>query len=239
MTAIGPITVTTTAMPRPELLERTYRSFCDRMARCDFGRAHLIINVDPFPDDLAQGLREQCIEIAKRYFSVVSPRLPAIPNFALAVKYLWESASTDIVFNLEDDWELLEPVDFEGLVGQMKSHGASHLMLRAWRSSRYKFCLGPGLIRKPLYKLCADRLAPTTNPEMTIRSALANIEYTSTVFPQEHDRVVVKDIGRMWMRTAGYVRGGGDFIAWSKETPENSSEHDRLADQNRELTPGG
>ncbi|MBK6949582.1 MAG: hypothetical protein IPH16_17215 [Haliscomenobacter sp.] len=97
---VGTLSFTTTSMPRPELLERTYRSFSINLKGCSLSDFKLFINVDPFVDDAADYERNQCIQIAKKYFKEVIWRRPVSPNFSMALKWLWSNAKDDYIFNL-------------------------------------------------------------------------------------------------------------------------------------------
>jgi hypothetical protein len=205
------------------------------LLNCHFRQSRLLINVDPFIDDRADSKRAACIDIASHYFGEVCPRLPDVPNFSLALKWLWEFSESEYIFNLEDDWELLQKIDLLVLLEKLGEHSWGHIMLRAWTWRNYDFCLAPGLLQKPLYKFCAGVLTPTANPEATIRSKLSRTKYKGLVFPENNEEVILRDLGRSWLRTAGYVRGGGDFVVWAKETLMNRSAHDALADQCLEL----
>lgn len=229
------LTVTTTAMPRPEVLEKTFRSFRNYLNECDLEHSQLLINIDPFVDQKARLLRSDCMAVAGRYFGSVQSRLPDHPNFALALRWLWESTDESLILHLEDDWELVESVNLKTLIEQMNVTCCDHLMLRAWTWQSYPFCLGPGLLRRRLYKFCASVLTGAENPETTLRKALQAEKYSSIVHPRDRYAVVLRDIGRSWMRKAGYVRGGGSFVTWERETDINTTDHDRLADQNEEL----
>ena len=233
-----PLTVTTTAMPRPAILEQTFLSLRNRLLGCDLCCSQLLINIDPYPDRRADDERLHCLAIASRYFGSVQFRLPDYPNFALALKWLWQSTSSSFVFHLEDDWEFLDYVKLDEIFHHIYRANCDHLMLRAWTWRNYPFCLGPGVLRRRLYNFCAGTLTGAANPEAELRTALSKTTYSGLVFPAARNRVVLRDLGRSWMRSSGYVRGEGDFITWTKETPANRSAQDRLADQNLELLKG-
>ena len=126
------MTFTTTAMPRPELLEATLKSFQKNLINCDFSRSQLLLNVDPFADNRADAKRAACLEVARNVFGSVSVRLPERPNFAVALKWLWESATEPVIFHLEDDWELVHRVDLDILIRLLLCDGYDHVILRAW-----------------------------------------------------------------------------------------------------------
>lgn len=103
------ICFTTTAMPRPELLAKTYASFKQHLPWLDLKKCPLFINVDYFPhyyEDHAQRV-QSVIDIAKEHFGEVTANIQERGNFPAAVKWIFSNANREFVFNLEDDWELL------------------------------------------------------------------------------------------------------------------------------------
>ena len=71
---------TTTACNRPNIIERTYDSFCNNVLGIDFHDITLYINIDPAPKS---DNREVIIEIAKKYFGNVVVNLPRRSNFTI------------------------------------------------------------------------------------------------------------------------------------------------------------
>lgn len=108
------ITVCTTATLRPEILKRTYDSFWDRMLRpgqLQFGlRFDLRINIDPVGHNI-----EYCkvLDVANQYpWATIKHRSPANPSFPRAFIWTMAGAETPLIINLEEDWQLLQPVDW-------------------------------------------------------------------------------------------------------------------------------
>ena len=103
--------VVTTAMPRPELLELTYRSFYNHL----FSRikhCRLIINIDPGPASANNDQKtETMLTVCRKWFPEVVYRCPSTPSFPAAVQWAWSQVETDIFFHLEDDWLLLNHID--------------------------------------------------------------------------------------------------------------------------------
>lgn len=222
-------------MPRPETLHNTLASLRRNLVGCDFKNSTLIINIDPMVGAGFDEERQRCVDIANGMFARVICNRPNTPNFALAVRWVWSQATDEFIIHWEDDWELCTEIDAVELIALMQQHRLDHVLLRAWRWRNYQFCLGPGILRRVFYRRCADVLSPSRNPEMAIRAMIVNSHYAQHVHPADCDQVVVRDLGRAWMRSSDYVRGDGDFVSWQLRTGENAHIDQRLADQNAEL----
>lgn len=229
------ISITTTAMPRAEIFERTLKSFSENLKNLDWKKSKLYLNIDPFINNVADDVRKECLKIANSFVGQVVWRMPEAPNFSLALKWLWETAEDEIILNLEDDWELIREVDLESLIGLLSKRSINHVLLRAWTWNEYSFCLSPGLLTKDLYKYCAMLLDGNLNPEVCIRQNISKFDYNKMIYPSDRNKVILKDLGRKWIKTSGYVRGTGDFVTWEEETDRNRHLHDRLADQNLQI----
>ena len=189
------LTVTTTATNRPDILAATYESFTSRMRGVDFSKSTLYLNVDPLP--ISSG-RKAAIKVARRFFGNVVHRLPKKANFTSAVNWLWSQPSDEFIFHLEDDWELLENISINTLLGIFKSNPILYqVALRAYRYKYRKFCLSPSLIRRPLYKRMGGRLDESINPELQLRFQPAKMRKRVTAYPDVG--IIVKDIGREWI----------------------------------------
>ena len=109
------IDITCTATRRPEILDKTLASFKKNMFHdrpcC------LIINVDPVGDDI---LSSEIFALASEYFPRIVYRSPDEANFPQAFIWTWTHATSDFVFHLEDDWELLVPIDLDAMLAKMK-----------------------------------------------------------------------------------------------------------------------
>lgn len=107
--------VTITATRRCEILETTlssFRRFLFRGATC-----RGILNIDP----VGSNSSGEVWKVARKYLDSVVVRSAAEPNFPKAFKWVWMQSEADFVFHLEDDWELLRPVDLDVLIGILQS----------------------------------------------------------------------------------------------------------------------
>lgn len=205
--------VVTTAMLRPALLEQTYASFL-RAAR-GFAPRRLIINIDPFPR--GESTVDEVLGVARRFFPVVVHRAPERSSFPGAVNWLWETADTDPVVHLEDDWKFVRVFDFPLAVSRVDD-GAAQVRLRCKPGKPRPGRLGlqPSLLSRRVYKTFAGRLSLVEDPECQIhdlsrfdlRPERCRVEF----FP---DEIVVKDAGRAWLKQRRLSRGvKADFVAW-------------------------
>jgi len=108
--------ICTTATVRPEILDRTLRSFYHNLFSGTPCR--LVLNIDPIGDTSAH-TTEEVIEVGHKYFDNILVNCPEKPCFPYALKWTWEQAQGKFFFNLEDDWELLAPMSLEDMVKAM------------------------------------------------------------------------------------------------------------------------
>jgi hypothetical protein len=127
------VNVTIPAVRRLELLKKTIESFHRNMfAPAEKNGIEFVpyINIDPVGPDDAKDL----IEFMKTVFPVTHFRIPETCNFGSAVKWLWESCGPcDYVLHLEDDWQLLKPIDIRDVISILASdEKLAALRFSAW-----------------------------------------------------------------------------------------------------------
>lgn len=108
--ATPPIDVCLISGARPALLSRTLDSFYRGLIR-KLNVSNFIANIDLFGGGEFE--RKQCAALVCQYFPEAELFEPATPHFTAAVKRVWERAQQAVVLHLEDDWILLEDVDYE------------------------------------------------------------------------------------------------------------------------------
>lgn len=96
------IAITTTAILRPYILDKTLKSFEN------FFKGHnctIILNIDNVGYENKEW---DVFQVANRYFDKIVPNYCKTPHFGAAFKWCWEQVGSeyDYVFNLEDDWLL-------------------------------------------------------------------------------------------------------------------------------------
>jgi hypothetical protein len=204
------ISFTTTATCRPEILRETLRSFNENLRDLDFSETTLYINIDPLPD---ASLQEDTLEIARGHFGRVHHRFTKKGNFTAAVNWLWDTAPTDYVFHLEDDWRLDRPVSINELLSHFEDPNVMQVALRAYPYDYKKLCLSPSVLSSKITKRFAGKLDESVNPEVQLRADFVKPEMIRVV----GSKPVIFDIGRKWLEGQGLSRGQvkNHFTTWS------------------------
>lgn len=112
------IDITMTATMRISVIKKTLDSFFRFMfdKYLDAGNElNLVLNIDPIGNDFIKQDLKNCL---KERFYKLSVNLADEPSFPRAFKRVWSNVSTssNYVFHLEDDWELLREVDLVSLI---------------------------------------------------------------------------------------------------------------------------
>lgn len=125
------IDVATTATLRPDLLRFTLESFKPLFEQHDDWR--LILNVDPIGESCSQ---DDVLGVARDYFDTITVNLPTKPSFPDAWKWCVSELKADLVFWLEDDWELTGEVDLQEMMHLMRTEEfLATLRLPRWPST--------------------------------------------------------------------------------------------------------
>lgn len=216
------IDFTTTAMPRPDLVDRTFYSFSKNLIGIDLKQQDLYINIDPLPDCKSQVLREHVVKICKKYFKNVNYSMPDTANFSEAINRVWGGAQSELIFNIEDDWELVRPINITALLEAFQNCDTLYqVVLRAYTYRYPACCLSPSLLHKRFYKKIAGKLHSNLNPETQIHSRrdfgifipnkdnCCDVGKYLIVYPRDTQNpryIVVKDIGREWITKSKYIK---------------------------------
>jgi len=109
--------ITMTATRRPEIIERTIQSFKENMLwNCD---CLLTANIDPVGGSEEDG--EAAARVMEKHFNA-HIRMPKVADFGGAFKWCWEQTTADYVLHLEEDWELLKPIDLSQILRLLELH---------------------------------------------------------------------------------------------------------------------
>jgi len=184
MTAID---ITMTATIRPELIRETLGSFKRNLFLNH--PCKLIINVDPVGEKQDPA---KIVDIAREYFPTVKFRISPKPHFGRAFKWCWSEVEADLVFHLEEDWELLQEVDLQAMINllnlepdlailRLPAFKANENNMKNWNlffkwNGRYFECPHdhrtaagfsghPSLIRSEFVKSTRELLIEELNPE--------------------------------------------------------------------------
>jgi hypothetical protein len=208
-----PLEFTTTAMNRPEIVYRTYKSFKDRLLGVDWPASKVYINVDPAPT----GERSAVVDAVERATGAkVVFRFPEKCNYSDAYKWLWRRSKGEYFFNLEDDWELCEEVQIKSLVDKlMSSEKHVAVPLRAYQYFYKSTPTSPSLYKTLHFRDVSYRMSARQNPETQLHDIMkTDYESGKAIHPKDRtclypfgsNRVVVRDIGREWLENSEYTR---------------------------------
>jgi hypothetical protein len=205
------IAVTTTAVLRPEILERTYSSL--RTNVLGNRDVPLYINVDP----IGNGSVGEVYSVARKYFDRVTMIVPDSPNFARALQRVWGFAKDhQYILHIEDDWTF-EKIDLEEVAQYMDLHNVEQAGFRAsLRCFHRSLVLSPSLLNGSYVKGIVDKIALDKNPEEHLRT-LKECRTRMRYFPYD-DIQITYDIGTEHRDSIGYVRGEpSTFLRWEKK----------------------
>ena len=189
------IDITMTATLRPSLVERTFISIVDKIVRGERDRYRLIINVDKIGENIQQ---KTVIKIAKKYFNDIIFNLPETPSFPRAVKWVWGNSTSNYIFHIEDDWEIVRFVDVDNMIRLLdKYKKLSSLRLNKYHTPNkkviklfdgiWKYCekdkfyitddwkkqfgLNPILIKREFINRALPCMVDNVNPEKQFRES--------------------------------------------------------------------
>lgn len=188
-----------TATLRPELIQKTFYSFNKYLFGKHIEKGRLIINIDMVGTDDLDFERIKVFNIIKKLpFKQKTVKITPQPNFANAFFWCMSQVKNKYVFHLEEDWELLCPIDLERMVEIMDNYSPiAHLRLsqfksnerhlKAWQNHAYwngyffeyddkvkqidGWAGHPSLNRTDFMKKVCDIVNPNSNPEKQIKGS--------------------------------------------------------------------
>lgn len=235
------ITMPTTL--RPSLLEQTLKSFTKNVFT-DRTRYRFIFNVDPVGEKGSKS--EDVVEVANKYFDDILYNIAEEPSFPKAFKWCWNHAESDYLFHMNEDWELLRPINVDEMIdileknqnlaclrllkmdvpGNLKFFRSKYENMGKYLkagSREVSFGTNPELIRGKFYKEARKYLLDTHNPEKQFRpwqkGMFENVtkHWDYAVYAKPGDRMLIRDIGKNWMlRNKFQKKGGPGFTTWEK-----------------------
>ena len=224
------IDITMTATIRPDIVNKTLESFCKNMFS-DRDRYNLILNVDPIGEET---LRKNVYKVARKYFNSIILNYPSTPGFTKAVIWCWSQTSSNYVFHLEDDWELLIPIDIDAMIKILDSNPTLvSLRLNKQKTGKNilykkngflpypKISLNPTLFNGRFIQRIHPLMDVNLNPEKQLRvnntpRGKYLSKFTHGIYTRESVRQIVKDIGREWMNKSRYTKKIG-FMNWENK----------------------
>ena len=225
-------------MPRPDILDRCYASFKKNLLGIDFADCTCYINVDPLPwenerqKQIINRMRKDTVKVAEKYFKVVVSRVPKSPNYASAYKWLWGHAESELILNIEDDWELVKPINIKHLIKKFdKTTTLYQVVFRAYSYVYPTCCTSPSLLHRRWYRPISEGMNISQNPESQIHKnndhrfdvfvpnkrncsnkrvngERREIEKYVIPYPKPlsvRDNIIVKDIGKGWIESSPYI----------------------------------
>lgn len=229
--------ITITATCRPEILDKTLKSFWENMFWPI--KPRVVINIDP------AGPGDPCktYDTVGKYFLARLANFPKEPSFPKAFHWCWTNADASYIFHLEDDWELLRKVDIWDMIRIMEINpdlaalrlskfpaGPTPLdMMKNWnrwvpwngtfyevkQDERHRIgvCGHPTLFRGSFVRQMLPFLDPQANPEKQFQGTNPRItllmpRWRFGVFSKPGDPAYIRDIGRDWMKKNGLHKAG-------------------------------
>ncbi|KQR33632.1 hypothetical protein ASF91_06530 [Rhizobium sp. Leaf155] len=242
-----PIDICLVAGRRPELLERTLKSFQASMFD-RFEIANFYANIDPIFGDTDD--EAATIAVIRSLFPNAHIHTPEQPGFCKAVKYLWQQARSEILFHLEDDWLLDEQLDPTEVFRIFSDEDVAQLSLnhyhkhwnfryghfhRRWERRtilgiRFKvgrpfplFATSPSFLRTDFARTAASLMDDRYDPEKQFYDGI-NPAMEDFVRPYKNymlgtkKRFLITDIGREWRDERKLTKTYVDGVSnWEKE----------------------
>jgi hypothetical protein len=194
---------TITTCLRPDILRRTLESFRANLLGVEWEKCTCYINVDPAGPMPENGIADPA-HIAAHFFDHIVPNWPVVPSFPAAVAWCFSQPTAHLCFHLEDDFELLEPIDIEQVKQVMDTEGSAvvNLRLHPFAAGVRRCFLSPGLWRSDMMRDFAAQMNVDENPEIQLW------RYTDAMKCGRYwpDRIVLRDIGREWLAQSGYKK---------------------------------
>lgn len=237
------IDITMPVTLRPSLLDRTLKSFTKKLFT-DKDRYRFIFNIDPIGENGCKP--EDVIEIANKYFDDILYNIAEEPSFPKSFIWCWNHADSDYLFHMNEDWELLRPINIDKMINLLKKNNNLACLrllkmnvpgnLKFFRSTyidkkqylqagsrEVSFGTNPELIRGKFYKEARKYLLDNANPEKQFRpwqkDMFENVtkHWDYAVYAKVGDKMLIKDIGRGWMLKHKFKKqGGSGFVEWKK-----------------------
>lgn len=226
-----PIDVVSTECLRPEICARSWASLQKNLKGVDWANSTLYLNIDPspwpghYPEESVQAVEDA----AGRFFSQIVVRKPQRPCYPAAVRWGWLVPTRQHFLHWQADWVFLETAHLiEPLLAwQAASEDDGSVVAFHFRHSMgFKFvdrlCMNP-FIDTMTARWVAKRLDDSAGPEAQLRppgfrpgGRGLGVGLHALHWPD--DRVVIRDIGREWMRENRLRKAGGSgFVTWESD----------------------
>lgn len=223
--------ITMTATLRP-LLDLTLSSLL-RFARCS-ERMELVLNIDPAPRSSAMRPGD-VLALAERHMEVAHWHAPARASFSRAVRHVWTSSSSDVLFHVEDDWEFIAPIELDEPIAAIRDQRIDYARFGALRHDNQavlpekapdppELSLTPALWNGALCREMAAAMTESMDPEKQLWRGVYP-PLSALLIPPERTIMVrsegvCRDIGRAWRKAHGlskwrpFVSLPGSDFSW-------------------------
>jgi hypothetical protein len=213
---------------RPEVCLTSWQSFQHRLKGINWANSTLYLNVDCAPTDLPNRheIAEEVIDAAGKVFGRVEVRVSEHPNFTRAVKWGWRQPKGPYFFYLQADWLLTCDVDVQVLIDTLNMGMYKAVNLKAYPGQfTNRLCLSPVLIDSEVAWGLASEMNDDVGPEAQLRASHVcaggrNLGegILSAHWPPQRDKIVLKDIGRDWMKSERLAKKDGTpFVTWERQ----------------------
>lgn len=220
------VDIAITATLRPDVLETTLDSFCEKMLY-EKNRYRLIINIDPIGEKI---FPKFVLKIAQKYFDNIVHRYSPEPGFTKSVIWSWSKIKYNYLLYLQDDWRLLRTINIDSMIEILDSNSKlASLRLNKNETpinngdTEFTICprisLNPILFKSEFIKGVTPLMTPDENPEKQLRSSLKSERgrfirnWSNAIYIKDSRDQIVEDIGRAWMMNSIYKKETG-FTKW-------------------------
>jgi len=224
---------------RPDLLAETLASFEKLFRHFEIGA--VFANIDPVFGDEADHAATRARLLAR--FPDAEITEPSAPGFGAAVRRVWSATRAGLVFHLEDDWLLNEPLGPDDILplmtGDTRSvapvavelgwNGRDDFNVRrrkrrilgipAGRLEFNVFGTSPRFLDGDFARRCAGLMDPSLDPEKQMRPpgnpALIAFQqgFRCRLLPGRTRTDLITDIGRAWREARGIEKIVADGVS--------------------------
>lgn len=86
---------------------------------------------------------------------------------------------------------------------------------RAWKKSDPRFVLSPSILKTSFCHKVAAEMHTKRNPEWQIRGLNPyKVSESFIYWPYEDDKIILRDLGRTWMKDTPFARGLDTWTSW-------------------------
>lgn len=209
------IDITTTALIRPLIFQKTLNQFVEKLFGPDLSRYRYIINIDWFGEDNYSP--QHMLNVLLEYFSEdqIVYRISRPHSFSKALKWVWSQVESDIFFHLEDDWDLYIDLDLSSIYNILISNedlagitfggfsiGEGIVYDNNCRQCSRWYGLRPSLMKRKFMREILPYLNDTGDPEVQISHIITtnNLQdrWKFAVYNKDNQNPIIGDGASDW-----------------------------------------